>query len=262
MIRADSSEQLVAAVKRIRALLARPDLRAQRSGLLDEVIVEGYLEGQEYAVEGLLTDGQLRVLAVFDKPDPLIGPFFEETIYVTPPPISAARERAIAAEVQRATSAIGLVHGPIHAECRVGPGGVVMLEVAARPIGGACSKVLRFQNSAGEIVSLEEVLLRHACGDDVSGYVRETRASGVMMIPIPKRGMYKSVAGEPEARAVPARRTDTDHGEARSVAGTAPRGRQLSGIHLRGSAPTPIPWSRRFVRRTVSWHSRSSRNSR
>jgi biotin carboxylase len=193
----------VAAVKRIRALLARPDLRAQRSGLLDEVIVEGYLEGQEYAVEGVLTDGQLRILAVFDKPDPLIGPFFEETIYVTPPPISPARERAIAAEVQRATSAVGLVHGPIHAECRVGPGGVVMLEVAARPIGGACSKVLRFQNGAGEIVSLEEILLRHACGDDVSGYVREPRASGVMMIPIPKRGIYKSVAGEPEARAVP-----------------------------------------------------------
>ena len=203
VIRADSSEQLVAAVKRIRALLARPDLRAQRSGLLDEVIVEGYLEGQEYAVEGVLTDGQLRILAVFDKPDPLIGPFFEETIYVTPAPISPARERAIAAEVQRATSAVGLVHGPIHAECRVGPGGVVMLEVAARPIGGACSKVLRFQNGAGEIVSLEEILLRHACGDDVSGYVREPRASGVMMIPIPKRGIYKSVAGEPEARAVP-----------------------------------------------------------
>jgi biotin carboxylase len=203
VIRADSSEQLVAAVRRIRALLARPDLRAQRSGLLDELIVEGYLDGQEYAVEGLLTEGQFRALAVFDKPDPLIGPFFEETIYVTPPAISAARERAIEVEVQRATSAIGLVHGPIHAECRVGPGGVVMLEVAARPIGGACSKVLRFQNSAGEIVSLEEILLRHACGGDVSGYVRDTRASGVMMIPIPKRGIYKSVAGESEAKAVP-----------------------------------------------------------
>ena len=203
VIRADSSEQLVTAVKRIRTLLARPELRAQRTGLLDEVIVEGYLEGQEYAVEGLLNQGELRVLAVFDKPDPLIGPFFEETIYVTPPPISAALERAIAAEVQRATAAIGLVHGPVHAECRVGPGGVVMLEVAARPIGGLCSKVLRFTAAGGEIASLEEVLLRHACGDDVSGYVRESQASGVMMIPIPKRGTYKGATGEREARAVP-----------------------------------------------------------
>jgi biotin carboxylase len=202
VIRADSPEQLVAAVKRIRALLARPDLRAQRTGLLDELIVEGYIEGQEYAVEGLLTDGTLRVLAVFDKPDPLIGPFFEETIYVTPPPISSKLVRAIGEEVQRATAAIGLVHGPVHAECRVGVAGVVMLEVAARPIGGICSKVLRFE-ADGTLASLEEVLLRHACGDDVSGYVRETAASGVMMIPIPKRGLYKGVGGEGAARGIP-----------------------------------------------------------
>jgi hypothetical protein len=178
-------------------------VRAQRTGLLDELIVEGYLEGQEYAVEGLLTGGELRVLAVFDKPDPLIGPFFEETIYVTPPPIPTTLERAIAAEVQRAVSAIGLVHGPVHAECRVGPAGVVMLEVAARPIGGMCSTVLRFQTANGEMASLEEVLLRHACGEDVSGYVREEQASGVMMIPIPKRGVYKAVAGEERALGVP-----------------------------------------------------------
>lgn len=202
VIRADSSEQLVAAVKRIRALLARADVRAQRSGLLDAVIVEGYLEGQEYAVEGLLTAGTLRVLAVFDKPDPLIGPFFEETIYVTPPAISPALEGQIAAEVQRATAAIGLVHGPVHAECRVGPNGVAMLEVAARPIGGICSRVLRFERDGG-LASLEEVLLRHACGEDVSMYERESQAAGVMMIPIPKRGIYKGVSGQSAGTALP-----------------------------------------------------------
>ena len=202
VIRADSSEQLVAAVKRIQALLARPDVRAQRDGLLDAVIVEGYLEGQEYAVEGVLTDGQLRVLAVFDKPDPLIGPFFEETIYVTPPAISAALEQQIVTEVQRATTAIGLSYGPVHAECRVGPNGVAMLEVAARPIGGICSEVLNFERD-GESASLEEVLLRHACGEDVSTYVREPQAAGVMMIPIPKRGIYRSVAGQAAAAALP-----------------------------------------------------------
>ncbi len=207
VIRADSSEQLVAAVKRIQALLARPDVRAQRTGLLDTLIVEGYLEGQEYAVEGLLTDGALRVLAVFDKPDPLIGPFFEETIYVTPPSISAALEQQIAAEVERATAAIGLVHGPVHAECRVGPNGVAMLEVAARPIGGICSKVLRFERegelASQEEASLEELLLRHACGEDVSMYVQKAQSSGVMMIPIPKRGIYKSVSGRAAAAALP-----------------------------------------------------------
>lgn len=201
VIRADSSEQLVAAVKRIRALLARPDLRAQRTGLLDELIVEGYLEGQEYAVEGLLTRGELRVLAVFGKPDPLIGPFFEETIYVTPPPMPPSLEQLITEEVRRATAAIGLFHGPVHAECRIGPAGVAMLELAARPIGGLCSRVLRFEGG-GEVASLEEVLLRHACGENVSRYSREAPASGVMMIPIPKRGIYKGVAGEDAARRV------------------------------------------------------------
>lgn len=202
VIRADSSEQLVAAVKRIRTLLARPELRAQRTGMLDELIVEGYLEGQEYAVEGVLTEGALRVLGIFDKPDPLIGPFFEETIYVTPPPISSSFERAIGEEVQRAAAAVGLVHGPVHAECRVGPSGVLMLEIAARPIGGICSKALRF-SADGEGASLEEVLLRHACGEDVSAYVRQPEASGVMMIPIPRRGIYKGVEGEDVARRVP-----------------------------------------------------------
>ena len=203
VIRADSSEQLVSAVKRIRGLLARPELRAQRTGLLDDLIIEGYLEGAEYAVEAVLTEGQLQVLAIFDKPDPLIGPFFEETIYVTPPAISSALERAIAEEVQRATTAIGLVHGSVHAECRVGPAGVAMLEVAARPIGGICSRVLRFEGGEGGLASLEEILLRHACGEDLSRYVREAAAAGVMMIPIPKRGIYKGVTGDTAASVMP-----------------------------------------------------------
>lgn len=202
VIRADTPEQFRYAVDRIRALLARPDLRAQRSGLDDELIVEGYIEGREYAIEGLLTRGELRVLAIFDKPDPLEGPFFEETIYVTPAPLSSGLRHAIAEEVQRATAAIGLVHGPVHAECRVGPAGVVMLEVASRPIGGICSRVLRFA-AGSETASLEELLLRHACGEDVSPYMRETVAAAVMMVPIPRRGFYKGVMGEQAARGVP-----------------------------------------------------------
>jgi biotin carboxylase len=202
VIRADSPAQFVYAVQRTRALLARPDLRAQRSALDDELLVEGYIEGREYAIEGLLTRGALRVLAVFDKPDPLDGPFFEETIYVTPPPIPSRVQRAIIEEVQRAATAAGLVHGPVHAECRVGPLGAVMLEVAARPIGGLCSKVLRFV-AGGAVMSLEEVLLRHALGEDISTFERETQAAGVMMIPIPKRGFYKTVVGEKAACRVP-----------------------------------------------------------
>lgn len=202
VIRADFPAQFVYAVTRTRALLTRPDLRAQRTALHDELLVEGYLEGREYAIEGLLTGGVLRVLAIFDKPDPLDGPFFEETIYVTPPEVTPDLERAIIEEVRRAATAIGLVHGAVHAECRVGPTGVVMLEVASRPIGGICSKVLRFEGN-GETASLETLLLRHALGQEVSGYERETQSASVMMIPIPKRGFYKAVVGEEAARGVP-----------------------------------------------------------
>jgi biotin carboxylase len=199
VIRANTPAELGAAVARVRALLARSDVRVLRSGLEDTLLIEGYLEGRECAVEGVLTGGTLRAFAIFDKPDPLEGPFFEETIYVTPSRLPEARQQDVVAQVQNAASAIGLTDGPVHAECRVGPDAVHMLEIAARPIGGLCSRVLRFN---GGDVSLEEVLLRHARGDEIAHYEREPRASGVMMIPIPKRGVFRRVEGIAAARAV------------------------------------------------------------
>lgn len=202
VIRANTSEELRGAVERVRTLLARPAVRALRTGLDGTMLVEGFIRGKEFAVEGVLSAGKLQVLAIFDKPDRLNGPFFEETIYVTPSREPAEIQREIAETIQRAIAALGLWHGPVHAECRVGPDGVVVLEVAARPIGGLCSGVLRFQ-SQGEPVPLEEVLLRHAAGEDVSSYVREDQAAGVMMIPIADRGVFKSVDGVELARATP-----------------------------------------------------------
>lgn len=202
VIKAANSREFEAAVARVRALLARAEVRALRTGLTDALLVEGYIEGREYAVEGLVSEGRLRVLAIFEKPDPLDGPFFEETIYVTSAEAGGSDRGAIEAEVQRAVTALGLTHGPVHAECRVGPQGVTMLEVAARPIGGLCSKVLRFTEDGTRIAPLEELLLRHAVGDDTSRCARETQAAGVMMIPIPHGGIYKGVEGEEAARRV------------------------------------------------------------
>jgi biotin carboxylase len=199
VIRADSPREFAAAFDRIGALLGRVDVRAARSGLENVVLVEGFIPGRELAVEGVLTAGALQVFAVFDKPDPLDGPFFEETIYVTPSSLGAANQIELASTIQQATDALGLWHGPIHAECRIGPGGTYVLEVAARPIGGLCSKALRFADGA----SLEHVLLQHAVGHDVSASTREAGASAVMMIPIPKRGMLKRIDGEEAARAAP-----------------------------------------------------------
>jgi biotin carboxylase len=198
VIRADSRQEFAAAFDRISALLARVDVRAARTGLENIVLVERFLPGRELAVEGVLTTGSLQVFAIFDKPDPLDGPFFEETIYVTPTSLGPASERQLVTTIQQASDALGLRHGPVHAECRWGPDGFVVLEVAARPIGGLCSRVVRFADGS----SLERVLLRHAIGEDVSAAAREAAAAAVMMIPIPKRGMLKRVEGEGAARAV------------------------------------------------------------
>jgi biotin carboxylase len=199
VIRANSPEEFDRAFERIRALVARVDVRAVRSTTDETILIEGFIPGREYAIEGVLTAGSLQVFSVFDKPDPLDGPFFEETIYVTPSALDATTYDALVTTVQRATTALGLSHGPIHAECRIGAAGIFVLEIASRPIGGLCSKALRFQLDS----SLEEVLLRHARGEDISGWRREAVASAVMMLPIPRRGLLKGVEGVADAGSVP-----------------------------------------------------------
>jgi biotin carboxylase len=168
------------------------------------MLVEGFIEGREFAIEGVLTRGQLQAFALFDKPDPLDGPYFEETIYVTPSALPRDEQSAVLDHVQRAASALGLTDGPLHAECRIGAEGLFMLEAAARPIGGLCARVLQFTDSTGgETVPLEEILLRHAAGEDIRKYDRESQAAAVMMIPIPKRGILKHVDGIESAAELP-----------------------------------------------------------
>ena len=203
VMRANTPAEFVAAFERLRRLLRAADVRIERDSAHDAIMIESFIPGREYAIEGLLERGVLRTLAIFEKPDPHDGPFFEETIYVTPPALDAGQQANVSAAVSDAARALGLRHGPVHAEVRVNDGGVFVLEVAARPIGGLCSKALRFTADDDDVVSLEELLLRHALGQDVSRYEREPRASGVMMIPIPRRGIYKGVDGVEAAREVP-----------------------------------------------------------
>jgi len=203
VIRADDPETLHAALERVRRLLSRTDIRERRCPSDDRVLLETFIPGREYALEGVVEDGTLRVLAVFDKPDSLDGPFFEESIYVTPSVRSAAEQRRMAEAVADAVGALGLRHGPVHAECRVNQAGVFVLEVAARPIGGLCARALRCQGSGGVVLPLEELLLRHALGEPLSGYRRETDASAVMMNPIPRAGIYRRTDMTDLARAVP-----------------------------------------------------------
>ncbi len=165
-----------------------------------DIVVEDYIPGREFALEGIVTAGKLQTLALFDKPDPLEGPFFEETIYVTPSLQTDEIQRRIRETAQAAVTALGLTDGPVHAEMRVNGQGVWILEAAARPIGGLCARVLRL---GAPYFTLEQLLLRHALGEDVSGAALAAGSHGVMMIPIPQSGVYRGVRGLEEARKVP-----------------------------------------------------------
>ncbi len=202
VIRADTAEEFVRAFERIRALLKSPEVGVLREETSNFIQVETYIEGDEVAVEAVVDRGRLRVLAIFDKPDPLTGPFFEETIYVTPSRMPRATQQEIVETLAKATAALGLYHGPVHAELRINSSGIWVMEVAARSIGGLCSRALRFEIPlVDKEVSLEELLIRLMLGLDISRIYREDAASGVMMIPIPAAGFYQETQGIDEARA-------------------------------------------------------------
>ena len=174
VIRADATEEFVRAFERIRALLRTPEVGVLREETSHFIQVESYVEGAEIAVEGIVDRGRLRILAIFDKPDPLVGPFFEETIYVTPSRLAAETQQHVIQTLGRAVQALGLHHGPLHAELRINREGVWVIEVAARPIGGLCSRALQFRIPlVDDNVSLEELLIRLALGQDVSRIYRE-----------------------------------------------------------------------------------------
>jgi biotin carboxylase len=186
VIRANDESELTAAFRRI-----------EKMGE-SRLAVEGYIPGREFAVEGLATAGEFTPVAIFDKPDPLQGPYFEETIYVTPSRHPANVQRALLETSAQAVRALGLRHGPVHIELRYNTEGAWILETHARPIGGLCARALLFRGG----VPYEELILRHAVGENVSGCELEAPASGVMMIPIPRGGIYESVEGMEDAEAV------------------------------------------------------------
>lgn len=194
VIRANDPGEFVPAFNRLKRLLLSEGYTEQ-----DSLLVEDFIPGFEVALEGIFTYGQLKVLTLFDKPDPLDGPFFEETIYVTPSRLPASIQEAIATCVTTAAASLGLREGPVHAELRVNEQGPWMLEIAGRSIGGLCSTILEF----GSGMCLEELILRHAIGQEITSIQRENHAAGVMMIPIPSGGMLKAVHGVEEAQAVP-----------------------------------------------------------
>jgi len=257
VIRADSPAEFVAAFRRVVAILAEPDVAACGESARS-LLVEQFISGPEFALEGLLVGGRLTVLALFDKPDPLNGPFFEETIYVTPSRLALAAQCELAATTQAAATGLGLVEGPIHAELRYNERGPWLIELAARPIGGRCSAALRFgtgdEGSGTGWASLEELIIRHALGKELPTLERERQAAGVMMIPVPGAGELRELRGVEEARAVPL---------VEDVAITAHRGQRLvplpegarypGFIFARGPGPAEVEAALRDAHRRLEF---------
>jgi biotin carboxylase len=237
VIRADDPEGLRSALARVAGLLRSPDVAQRRDRDLTRVLVEEFVPGPEVALEGLLVRGHLHVLALFDKPDPLDGPYFEETLYVTPSRHPAPLQDAVAREVSRGCAALGLREGPVHAELRLSPAGPRILEVAARSIGGLCGRALRF----GVGVTLEELILRHALGGSTEPPPREKRAAGVLMLPIRRRGVLEEVRGVEGALRVPLIEDVTITAHAREELVPLPEGASYLGFAFaRGETPAEV----------------------
>ena len=198
VIRADNPPAFVAMFERLRALLADPEIAAECGDAAAGVLIERFIPGTEVALEGLLERGDLQPLALFDKPDPLNGPYFEETIYVTPSRLPQKEQKAIIATAAQAARAIGLHSGPVHIELRINGDGIWPIDIAARTIGGHCARALTFADDT----SLEDLVLRQAL-DEAPKVERDPLASGVMMIPVPEEGILRAIHGVDEARAVP-----------------------------------------------------------
>ena len=198
VIRADDPDSFCHAFTRVKTLLIQLGL-TEKENAAHTLLVEDFIPGMEVAAEGILTNGILQVLALFDKPDPLNGPYFEETIYITPSRLPTGIQSQIAETLQQASRALGLREGPVHGEVRINEEGVWIIELAGRSIGGRCSQILQF----GSGMSLEELILRHALRMKIPTFERETQAAGVMMLPIKELGYFQALHGQDEARNTP-----------------------------------------------------------
>jgi biotin carboxylase len=221
VIRADDRDQLLSAVRWVRAIQARADRDAEQLG----IVIEDFIPGREYSLEGMLNHGALQALALFDKPDPLDGPYFEETVYVTPSRLPQALQDRIGQDVARACRAAGLTQGPVHAEVRVNDQGIWILEIAARSIGGLCARVLTHRLG----INLEELILRQALGEPLA-IRNQDHAAAVMMIPIPRRGIFHGVVGLEDARSVSGITGVTITAEAGHIVAPPPDGASYLGF--------------------------------
>ena len=250
VIRANSATEFVKAFHRIVSILGSSDVKSRRDARAQQILVEDFIPGIEVALEGILIRGRLKVLAIFDKPDPLDGPFFEETLYVTPSRLPVEVQNDIISCTARTAQVLGLREGPVHAELRVNDDGAWIIEIAARSIGGLCARTLRF----GTGISLEELIIRHAMGMEVESLQRERQPAGVMMIPIPHAGVLREVRGKSDSEKVSGIEEVTISIPIGQEVLPLPEGaRYLGFIFARGSTPEGVEAALREAHRRLEF---------
>lgn len=187
VIRANNQHQFETACKTIDIILEKSIIEGYER---NHVLIESYLDGPEFAVDGILIDGEFHLLAIFDKPEPLTGPYFEETYYLTPSQLAQTNQRALIEAVSEYCDAYGLTQGPIHAEARITRKGIFIIELAARTIGGQCGQLIEFSLQQ----KLEEIVIQGLCGTKPKA-LKNPLSAGVLMIPVKQKGILKRVEG-------------------------------------------------------------------
>ncbi|RKU05722.1 phosphoribosylglycinamide synthetase [Candidatus Poribacteria bacterium] len=250
VIRANNPTEFVKAFHTIVSILGSSDVKSRKDARAQQILIEDFIPGIEVALEGILIQGRLKVLAIFDKPDPLDGPFFEETLYVTPSRLPVDVQNEIVSCTARTADVLGLREGPVHAELRVNDDGAWIIEIAARSIGGLCARTLRF----GAGISLEELIIRHAIGLEVESLQRERQPAGVMMIPIPHAGILREVRGKADAEQVLGIEEVTISIPIGQEVLPLPEGAKYLGfIFARGSTPASVEASLREAHRRLEF---------
>ena len=250
VIRANNPREFVKAFQRVVSILSSSDVKSRKDARAQQILVEDFIPGIEAALEGILIRGRLKVLAIFDKPDPLDGPFFEETLYITPSRLPVNVQSDIISCTARTAEVLGLREGPVHAELRVNDDGAWIIEIAARSIGGLCARTLRF----GTGISLEELIIRHAIGMEVESLQRERQPAGVMMMPIPHAGVLREVRGKIEAEQVAGIEEVTISIPLGQEVLPLPEGASYLGfIFARGSTPESVEASLREAHRRLEF---------
>ena len=250
VIRANNAREFVKAFHRVVSILSSSDVKSRRDARTQQILVEDFIPGIEVALEGILIRGRLKVLAIFDKPDPLDGPFFEETLYITPSRLPVDVQNDIISCTAQTAQVLGLREGPVHAELRVNDDGAWIIEIAARSIGGLCGRTLRF----GTGISLEELIIRHAIGMEVESLQRDRQPAGVMMIPIPQAGVLREVRGKTNSEKVSGIEEVTISIPIGQEVLPLPEGaRYLGFIFARGSTPEDVEASLREAHRRLEF---------